>query len=111
MKIPPCFPNLISLKISIPPPAHVTNQFSLDTQSDDADQNSLFSESEFPASDSEVPFESQEFPMEIESHTEKRSPLPSPPPPKKAPSPWRSDATKATEYVNHCYKKCVKKQF
>ncbi|OMO98332.1 hypothetical protein COLO4_13990 [Corchorus olitorius] len=116
------------------PPAHVTNQFSLETQSDDADQNSVFSESESPqdSEDTDFPLETQEFPMETDSHSEKRSPLPSPPPPKKAPSPWRSEpftprssckvkcatkckakdeihVTKATEYVNHCYNKCVMK--
>ncbi|OMO53802.1 hypothetical protein CCACVL1_28325 [Corchorus capsularis] len=163
------------------PPAPVTNQFSLETQSDDADQNSLFSESEFPA-DSEVPFESQDFPMETDS-LNKKLPLPpyhrhhSPPPspsktplPDIAPSPsqvpfsapksckpkcakkcsnkevpllhnlctkacrrrcfltyaqmiykctnkcaesmpknFNSDGKKAAEYVNNCYKKCVKK--
>ncbi|OMO53804.1 hypothetical protein CCACVL1_28329 [Corchorus capsularis] len=87
-----------------------TNQFPHEIQSD-AHQNSLFSESEFPedSGNTEFPLESQEFPMETESHSEKRSPLPSPPPPKKAPPPPFRDGRKAAEYVNNCYKKCVKK--
>ncbi|OMO95293.1 hypothetical protein COLO4_16013 [Corchorus olitorius] len=103
------------------PPAPVTNQFSLETQSD-ADQNTLFSESEFPA-DSEVPFESQDFPMETDSLS-KKLPLPpnhhhhSPPPspsktplPDLAPSPSQvPDFTTPKSCKPKCAKKCSDKE-